>query len=87
MERLSKSQRELHWRIARTDENLRKAGTTNINDILIRSALTVLEKKWAKFEAQHDRLNEEYGELLEEHTYTTEDFLTTVEMEYLQQRT
>lgn len=62
MERLIASQQDLHGRIIRTCENLRKAGVAKISVGLIQSALAVLEKKWTKFEGQHERLNQEFGE-------------------------
>lgn len=48
MERLIDAQRELHGRIARTMENLRKVGTAKLSVALIRSTLTVLEREVRK---------------------------------------
>ncbi|XP_024879014.1 uncharacterized protein LOC112459228 [Temnothorax curvispinosus] len=87
MERLINSQRDIYGRIARTVENLRKTGAAKISLPLVRSTLSVLEGKWAKFQAQHDRLQEEFGEEFDRNKYNTEDFLSTVETAYIQQRT
>ncbi|TGZ54740.1 Uncharacterized protein DBV15_12186, partial [Temnothorax longispinosus] len=87
MERLINSQRDIYGRIARTVENLRKAGAAKILLPLIHSTLSVLEGKWVKFQAQHDRLQAEFGEEFDRSTYNTDDFLSTVETAYIQQRT
>ncbi|XP_024880733.1 uncharacterized protein LOC112460321 [Temnothorax curvispinosus] len=87
MERLINSQRDIYGRIARTVENLRKTGTAKILLSLIHSTLSVLEGKWAKFQVQQYRLQAEFGEEFDRSTYNTEDFLSTVETAYIQQRT
>src|SRR5580765_3510996 len=86
LDQLIAAQHELHGRIGRTWENLRKAGAAKLSIPLVQSALTNLEGKWTKFEDQHDRLLFEYGEAFEENEYHTSDFVGTVEMAYLQQR-
>lgn len=86
MEKLIDTQRELHGRIARSIENLRKAGAAKMTIALIQSAMRVLDSKWAKVEVQHDRLRADYGNRLEEHDYMKNDFMGTVEAAYLQQR-
>lgn len=86
MERLIDSQRELHGRISRTTENLRKAGAAKLSVALVQSTLAALETKWAKVEKQHERLKAEFGDQLKKHEYLDEDFITEVEISYLQQR-
>ncbi|KMQ83044.1 hypothetical protein RF55_21106, partial [Lasius niger] len=86
MEKLIASQQELHGRIARSGDNLRKAGAARLSVALVQSALKILDRKWAKFEEQHEELQSEYGARLEEHHYAKDDFVSVVEMEYLQQR-
>ncbi|CAL1671688.1 unnamed protein product [Lasius platythorax] len=86
MEQLVAAQRELHGRIARTLENLRKAGSAKLSVALVQSALANLEGKWTKFEDQHDRLLLEFGDKLKGHDYVSSDLVSTVEMVYLQQR-
>ncbi|KMQ83229.1 hypothetical protein RF55_20568, partial [Lasius niger] len=86
MDQLIAAQHELHGRIGRTCENLRKAGAAKLSVPLVQSALANLAGKWSKFEEQHDRLLLKYGEMFSESEYNTSDFVSTVEMVYLQQR-
>jgi len=86
MEKLIDLQYELHGRIARSCENLRKAGSSKLSIALVQSALKILDGKWAKFETQHDHLRTEFGDRLEDHDYTREDLMGEVEATYLQQR-
>ncbi|KMQ81516.1 hypothetical protein RF55_26100, partial [Lasius niger] len=65
---------------------LRKAGAAKLSVPLVQSALANLAGKWSKFEEQHDRLLLKYGEMFGESEYNTLDFVSTVEMVYLQQR-
>ncbi|KMQ89241.1 hypothetical protein RF55_11150 [Lasius niger] len=77
MEQLVAAQRELHGRIARTLENLRKAGSATLSVALVQSALANLEGKWTKFEDQHDRLLLEFGDKLKGHDYVSSDLLNS----------
>lgn len=86
MEQLVVAQRELYGRIARTLENLRKAGSAKLSVAFVQSALANLEGKWTKFEDQHDHLLLEFGDKLKGHAYVSSDLVSTVEMVYLQQR-
>ncbi|KMQ88091.1 hypothetical protein RF55_12481 [Lasius niger] len=85
MDQLIAAQHELHGRIGRTCENLRKAGAAKLSVPLVQSALANLAGKWTKFEEQHDRLLLKYGEAFSATEYNTSDFVSTVEMVYLQQ--
>ncbi|KMQ84153.1 bel12-ag transposon polyprotein, partial [Lasius niger] len=86
MEALVAAQRELHGRIARSYENLRKVGTAKMSVALVKSALVNLESKWLKFEEQHERLLLEFSEEVADDEYSTADFVSTVELAYLEQR-
>jgi len=86
MERLIAAQRDLHGHIARTYENLKKSGTAKLTPELVQSTLSVLETRWAKFEAQHDKLYAESGTELRRHEYFSKDFVSQVEDIYAQQR-
>ncbi|KMQ86058.1 hypothetical protein RF55_15074 [Lasius niger] len=87
MEKLIASQQKLHGRIARSGENLCKAGAAKLCAALAQSALKILDRKWAKqFEDQHERLQSEYGDRLEKNPYMKDDFVSVMETEYLQQR-
>lgn len=86
MEKLIDAQRELYGRIARLRENLRKTGAAKMTSSLVQSAVRILDSKWTKVEALHECLITDFGDRLEEHDYTKEDFMGTIEAEYLHQR-
>nr|XP_012145736.1 PREDICTED: uncharacterized protein LOC105663123 [Megachile rotundata] len=86
MEELIASQYELHGRISRTWENLKKTGQQNISIDGVRAALSLLDKKWARLEDQHSQLMRNYRAALKDHDYVTGDFLGTAEMQYTSQR-
>lgn len=80
MERIIAAQRDLHGRIARTYENLKKSGSAKISLEIVQSMLGVLETRWAKFEAQQERLSGEFYDELKKHEYLTGDFMSEVEI-------
>lgn len=80
------SQCELHGRISRAYYNFKKLGSTNMTLGTAHTRLQALETNWAKFEAQHERLNDKYWEKLVTHEYTTKDFADTIEETYLLQK-
>lgn len=84
MEKLIAAQEHLHGRITRSCENLRKTGRANITPDVLEAALNLLDGKWAKFEAQHERLLAEYGSAQD--PYVTADVEAQVENDYLLQR-
>ncbi|KAM0728325.1 hypothetical protein ACS0PU_005107 [Formica fusca] len=86
MEELILAQHELCSRIARTYNNLKKAGQAKINKGLVATTLKLLDAKWTKFEEQHELLFTEYGAEVRNHEYGTKDFLGQVEEVYVIQR-
>jgi len=86
METLLAAQHELYGRIARTHDNLKKAGASKVSNALIASTLKLLEAKWEKFEEQHERLRSRHWEELKKHEYFQSDFLTQAEVVFTQQR-
>jgi len=78
-EGILRAQYELHGRIARAYDNLRKSGVANITVGLVEARLQALESNWSKFKANHSRLMTAYWEVLEKHEYVQDDFLATVE--------
>lgn len=86
MENLIESQQEFCGRIARTYDNLRKAGAARITWALLDLTMELLEKKWAKFEDQHERLCSEFGDQVKKNEYITSNVIGQVEEIYLQQR-
>ncbi|KMQ87987.1 hypothetical protein RF55_12600, partial [Lasius niger] len=83
---LIQDQRELHGRIARVVENMRKAGQGNITQGTVQSRLQKLETYWSKFELQHETLRHDYRELIKLHDYVKKDFYGIVEEAYLNQK-
>ncbi|XP_077280428.1 uncharacterized protein LOC143907485 [Temnothorax americanus] len=86
MEGIIRSQHDLHGRIARSYDNLKKMGSTNITIGLVEARLQALEANWAKFEAQHDKLYASFWESLTEHDYEKRNVPATVEEAYLVQK-
>jgi len=83
---LIQDQRELHSRIARVVENLRKSGQANITHGAVQSRLQKLESYWSKFELQHETLRNNYREIIKSHDYSKRDFYSVVEEAYLTQK-
>lgn len=80
------AQQELSARIARTYDNLKKAGKANITSGLVATTLKLLDAKWAKFEGQHKVLRSKHWAELKKHEYIVQDVLSQVEEIYVHQR-
>ena len=80
------AQRELHARILRSVDNLRKIGAARMNTHTIRTALRVLDDKWAKFVAQHEELRSVFWKEIKGDEYMTDDLPSEVETAYYAQR-
>ncbi|XP_011685200.1 PREDICTED: uncharacterized protein LOC105448376 [Wasmannia auropunctata] len=86
MEQLLSAQAEIHGRIGRTVDNLKKMGAANVTAAAIESCLKLLDAKWTKAEEQHSELCADYGDKLEKHEYIANDFISEIEALYIQQR-
>lgn len=86
MEQLLCAQRDLFGRIARTGENLKKAGEANITLALVQSSMSMLDKKWTKFEERHEQMMREHWEEMKSADYYIKDFMSQAEEKYVQQR-
>ncbi|XP_011706167.1 PREDICTED: uncharacterized protein LOC105461365 [Wasmannia auropunctata] len=86
MEALLAGQQELYGRIARTIENLKKAGVAKITPALISTTIKLLDAKWERFEEQHERLRCLHWEDMKNHEYYMNDLMGQVEGIYTQQR-
>lgn len=84
-EDLLQSQLELHGRIARITENLRKLGQANITAGAVQSRMITLDGYWSKFEEQHE-LRSRHADAIKNLDYTKKDYLGTVEESYLVQK-
>lgn len=86
MEQLLTGQHELFGRIARTLENVKKAGAAKLTTSMISTNLKLLNRKWEKFEEHHDQLRSRHYEELRKHDYYLKDFMGQAEEVYAQQR-
>ncbi|XP_071652192.1 uncharacterized protein [Temnothorax longispinosus] len=86
MEDLIQGQRDLHGRISRVVENLRKLGQANITAGAVQSRLASLESCWNKFEEQDKTLRTVHREAVSGTSYLKEDFFSLVEEVYLNQK-
>ncbi|XP_077260483.1 uncharacterized protein LOC143896453 [Temnothorax americanus] len=86
MEGLIRSQNELHGRIARAYENLKKAGGARLTMGLVNARLQALESNWNKFEEQHGKLLSMPPEILAASDYKKQDLPALVEETFLTQK-
>ncbi|XP_070526958.1 uncharacterized protein [Cardiocondyla obscurior] len=86
LEALLRGQQELHGRIARAVENLKKMGASKITAGAIDSKLKLLDNYWAKFESAHEALRNDHWSSMIECDYTRNDFFGLVEEAYVDQR-
>ncbi|XP_025995756.2 uncharacterized protein LOC105205078 [Solenopsis invicta] len=86
MEALLEQQSELRGRISRVVANLKKTGVANLTVDHVQAALAILEKRWAKFEENHDKLGLAHGKELRKTEYYTNDHAEEMEMLYTSQR-
>ncbi|KMQ88132.1 hypothetical protein RF55_12430 [Lasius niger] len=82
-EDLIRAQVELHGRISRMVDNLKKMGQANNTTGAVQSRTTTLEKYWAKFEEQHETLRTTYREVTKNHDYVKKDLSAILEETYL----
>jgi len=83
---LLEAQNEIHGRMSRSVDNLRKMGVTNITLGAIQARLIILDNLWAKFEAQHELIRAALKERYLESEYAKADFIDTAECTYVSQR-
>lgn len=86
IEALVQEQIELHDRIARIVENLKKLGQANITPGAVQSRLEMLDSYWEKFEEQHKALKTTRRDVILGHDYVKTDFYGKVEETYLCQK-
>lgn len=86
MDALIQAQYEMHTRIARTCENLKKAGAAKITFGLVQATTLQLDKKWNLIEEQHAALRTNHWNDIKKSDYYIKDFISTAETTYLTQR-
>ncbi|XP_029680663.1 uncharacterized protein LOC115246151 [Formica exsecta] len=82
---LISAQRDIHGRMSRSVDNLKKLGASGINPSAIETRIEILDQLWAKFQMQHESIRSCYKEKYNKSEYATE-FFDTVENTYVQQR-
>ncbi|XP_025265092.1 uncharacterized protein LOC112638165 [Camponotus floridanus] len=83
---LLEAQTDIHGRMSRSVDNLRKMGITNITAGAIQARLSILDNLWAKFEAQHELIRAALKDRYMESEYAKSDFVDTAECTYVSQR-
>ncbi|KMQ86855.1 hypothetical protein RF55_14051 [Lasius niger] len=83
---LLQSQTEIHGRISRSVDNLRKMGSANITLSAVETRIRIIDQLWAKFEAQHDLIRAGYKERFDQSEYSTSDIFEDTENTYVLQR-
>lgn len=58
---LLQAQRDIHGRMSRSVENLRKLGAAGINLGSIEARIKILDQLWAKFETQHELIRTRFN--------------------------
>ncbi|XP_071581293.1 uncharacterized protein [Temnothorax nylanderi] len=86
MEGIIRSQNELHGRIARAYDNLKKAGGARFTMGLVDARLQALESNWSKFEEQHSKLLLMPPEALAATDYKRQDLPALVEEAFVTQK-
>ncbi|XP_029159050.1 uncharacterized protein LOC114931246 [Nylanderia fulva] len=86
MDKLIDAQHELHVRILRSVDNLRKIGAAKLNVDTIQAAIRFLDDKWTRFQELHEELRDKYWKEIKEDEYTSDDLPSKVETAYYTQR-
>jgi len=83
---LLEAQTDIHVRMSRSVDNLRKMGVTNITLGAIQARLAILDNLWGKIEAQHELIRAALKERYHESEYAKSDFIDVAETTYVTQR-
>ncbi|XP_011859610.1 PREDICTED: uncharacterized protein LOC105557075 [Vollenhovia emeryi] len=80
------AQSDAYGRIARSVTNLKKMGAENITLHAVETRLQLLDKTWAKVEAQHEAIRTLFKEEFDESEYNRTQFFDTIEITYVEER-
>jgi hypothetical protein len=80
------SQHDIHGRLSRAVDNLKKLGAANITLSVVETKIKLIDQLWARFEVQHEAIIAGYQEGYQKSEYATADTYDSVELTYLQQR-
>ncbi|GAB1865873.1 t-SNARE coiled-coil homology domain-containing protein [Camponotus japonicus] len=83
---LLEAQNDIHGRMSRSVDNLRKMGVSGITAVAIQARLRILETLWTKFEAYHDLIRTALKDKYLESEYAKADFIDIAESTCVTQR-
>jgi len=80
------AQHDVHGRMSRSVDNLRKLGATNITHSIVQTRISILDNLWGKIEAQHEHIRAALKEKYNESEYVKSEFIDIAETTYITQR-
>jgi len=83
---LLEAQYDIHGRMSRSVDNLRKMGVSNITRDAIQARITILDNLWSKLEAQHELVRSTLKDKYHESEYAKSEFIDVAENTYVTQR-
>lgn len=83
---LMEAQQDIHGRMSRSVDNLRKLGANNITLGAIEVRIAILDNLWNKVETQHELIRAGLRDKYNESEYFKSDFIDVVESTYVSQR-
>lgn len=83
---LIEAQRDIHGRMSRSMENLKKMGASHITVGAVEARISILDSLWKKVEAQHDTIRACLKDKYCESEYARSDFIETLEDTYVLQK-
>jgi len=86
LDALINGQRDLHGRMSRSIDNLKKMGASNITQSVVETRISLIDQLWAKFESQHELIRALFKTDFNTSEYVRSGFFDTAENTYVQQR-
>lgn len=83
---LIEAQQEIHGRISRCMDNLKKLGTSHISVSSIEARIGIIDSLWKKAEAQHDAIRTGLKDKFNESEYAQSDLIEEIESTYVLQK-
>ncbi|KYN38437.1 hypothetical protein ALC56_07191 [Trachymyrmex septentrionalis] len=83
LQTLLMAQSDIHGRMTRSVSNLKKLGAASITLHAVETRIVLLDRLWAKFEAQHELIRAQ--EAFDKSEYSSTGFTDSAEMTYVEQ--
>jgi len=83
---LLEAQNDIHGRMSRSVDNLRKMGVNNITLGAIEARISILDNLWSRFETQHELIRTSLKDKYIESEYAKSEFVDTAETTYVMQK-